>query len=465
MDPRITLHENMIINYILSDMKDKIQFKNEVYKHYKKESITLRLLLDEREIDKPVTIIDFSESPNIEPTERMIVYSGGVKDFKDKLGISENKLLSTYYSRKAFTNILPLVWENENGKITRISDSVPYYLTASTCASFRAIKDIFDKQPLTPDEVEWLKQMSEENESGYENAVLKFIKKNDIESKQLYKDVYNYFTQDNQERLRKIEDQIASCNNSIGSIIAQIGRYQEQIKILEAQIDGLNVEYNNLAISPDTRKQQADDIMNFLNENRNIISFSYFGRNGRVQEEVFEVKVNTYLDDYNYDSMEMAIDNEHSLMYTRSRVSDKPNVILKLFYEKLFMSGIYKIRSYSVWNITRNSYSVSPVQQTTVLEFSETMPNPHLGVHHCVGSFGNDFIKFAEQRDFIGLFTTMILSSKAINVEEMASFHYVIDWLFDEFKDKPIIQDVKNGNVVTPTELYEECRKEIENEK
>ena len=459
--------EEMIINYILSDMKDKIQIKNNTQKYNKKEIVTLRLLLDDRDIDTPLTVTNYIESdkiPNVKERILVLEYTYGIDNnvgFFEAFGTSENKVISTYYSRKAFANIQSLIWENENKKVTVIADSVPYYLIASTCASFRAIKDIFVKQPLTPEEVEWLKQLSNQDQTGYENAILKFIKKNDVESKQLYKDVYDWFTQDNQERLEKIEGMIDSCNNSMGNARAQIAKFNEQIKIYQAQIVSLNAEYNSLVVSPDTRKQQANDIMDFLNENRNVISISSMDADALN----FTIRINTYLDDYNYDSVEMAIDNGHSIMYTRSCVSSKPNAILKLFYKKLFLSGTYKIRSYSVWVMSGRSYSVTPAQQISFLKKAETMPNPHLGVHHCVGSWGTDLMKFAEQKDFISLVTTMILSSKAINVEESASFHYVIDWLFSEFKDKPIIQDIKNGNVVTPTELYEECRKEIENEK
>lgn len=454
------LTDQDFIQYVVENMTDKFIFSWDAENTYtthntEKVATILRVLLENRTVDKLITI---NRRPPSITTPRRQIYLKNFRMMGDPPNsIIENKALDLFYSKRCAV-LRPFVMEDPKRQITYIYEEVPDYLWLSTITTMRFISDVFKEQPLSQDEIAMLKALSEEDFSLANQAIDSFYHRHNIYEFRNRKKVYAFLTQDNDNKCKNLEDSIKGVNSAIKSDFQRIIELQERIKRREQELVGLNAEYNRLALSPDTRENKADEIMNFLKENQYVISLKPIG------DRDFKVCINTFLDDYNYDSIEIAVNNKRSVLYQSNYLKKTYGTdLLSKFYRKLFLSGEYKIHSHSEWTIGTSSLMISPLQ-ISIVDSGGVMLNPHLAVHTCLGAFRDDFKEEIKNFDIIGILMTMILSSKAINVEEQVSFHYVLDWLFIDLFESETIYDVKQKISITPHQLMDICEEEKLNE-
>ena len=448
------------IQYVIENMKDKLIFPWDAENTYttlntQKVATILRVLLENRTLDKIITI---NRRPDSIATQRRQLHFKNSKRMIDLPNdFRENKALNLFYSKRCAV-LKPFVMELPEMQITCIYEDVPDYLWLSTITTMRFISDIFKEQPLSQDEIAMLKALSEEDFSLVNQAIDSFYRRHNIDEFRNRKRVYAFLTQDNDHACKILENSIKDVNSAIKNSFQKVIDLQNTIKKYEQQLAGLNAEYNRLALSPDTRENKADEIMNFLKENQYVISLEPIG------DRDFKVCINTFLDDYNYDSIEIAVNNKRSVLYQSNYLKKTYGIdLLSKFYRKLFLSGEYKIHSHSEWTIGTSPLMIAPLK-ISIVDSGEVMLNPHLAVHTCLGAFKDDFKEEIKNFDIIGILMTMILSSKAINVEEQVSFHYVLDWLFIDLFESKTIYDVKQKNSITPHQLMDICEEEKLNE-
>lgn len=444
------------IQYVVENMKDKLIFHRDAENTEKVVTI-LRVLLENRTVDKLI-VINRRPDP-IVAQRRQIHFKISKRMIDLPNDFIENKALDLFYSKRCAV-LKPFVMESPEMQITCIYEDVPDYLWLSTITTMRFIADIFKEQPLSQDEIAMLKALSEEDFSLVNQAIDSFYHRHNIDEFRKRKKVYAFLTQDNDDMCKDLEYSIESVNSSIKNASRTIIDLQNKIKKYEVQLAGLHAEYNRLALSPSTRENKADEIMNFLKENQHVISLKSIGGGS------FKVCVNAFLDDYNYDSIEIAVNNKKSVLYQSNYLKKTYGIdLLSKFYKKLFLSGEYKIHSYSEWMIKTNTspLTIFPLE-ISICSSGGVMLNPHLAVHTCLGAFRDDFKEEIKNFDIIGILMTMILSSKAINVEEQVSFHYVLDWLFIDLFESETIYDVKQKNSITPHQLMDICEEEKLNE-
>lgn len=187
-----------------------------------------------------------------------------------------------------------------------------------------------------------------------------------------------------------------------------------------------------------------NDIMDYFIANKSLYLDTVDGTEVR-----FSVK--TYLDYFDPDKAQAAMNNPGSYMYTMRigniSSADMMKLVKAVFIDqevRLLMCAAYRL------DINMDYRAISGFDYPQ--EFNECLRNPHIEHHSCLGGYETKISEALQNHNMVAAVDACVQSARSVNMNESASAKYLIrDLYYDELK----CVELPDGRHVKPSEAIQ----------
>lgn len=316
----------------------------------------------------------------------------------------------------------------------------------STIIKQKAFAEAFEKNPLTKDEISYLKALSSNSKAEIKKVILDLINSPEVKKSFLTKQMKSFLNFDIDEEKQSLEYDIENQRRYVADWYDSINRAYERIKDAEKQLAAL-------LSGSDSIDARIAEVVDFISNRKNIQLAGYDARRGTM-----DVYVYTDMDMYDMDLIKSMIKNRHSVLYGIHQPSSNRDVSAE-FWKRIFVDKLYKVQTVGKWILYSTSKMLCQTQgMSNYDEKQNRMPNPHLYHYNCCGQTERQMTENAAKRLYINNLMLAVTSTKIISFGDTTVLSRLADDLFAG--NKKILRD-KNGDLISANELVEMIEKEI----
>lgn len=298
------------------------------------------------------------------------------------------------------------------------------------------------EEGITALEMEFVKSHGLRTSNEYMRLLGELVKPYDFRTSAIKQMLSGFETRFEQQECERVKNDIQDMIAYINDYNRQIGEYLSRKNDLEIRLMGLEAKIAS--------GSEESEIMEYFLCNRNLELESVEGT-----KMTFVVK--SYLEYFNEDMAQNAIDNPNSYLY-KPNGRGCNNIIdsedMKKLLTEIFINQTMKIRVCAAYEFSprgqvnaRGHYGYSSI-------FNDYMPNPHIDGWSCLGTYSRPINELLSQHNYIGAIEQCAASCRSLNFGDstvMATFmkrFYGLEG--DYFKRKFI--ELPNGEYATPKE-------------
>lgn len=361
-------------------------------------------------------------------------------NYKDE---TANKMLTAFIE-------LP-IWEEENKiKILTRSRQPSIEMVGrvfSTIIKQRAFADAFANNPLTKEEIAYLKALSSNSKTEIKKTIQSLIDSPDIKKALLTKQLKNFMNFDIAEEKQSLEYDIENQRRYVADWYENINRAYEHIRDAERQLAAL-------LSGSDSIDARIAEVVDYISTQKNIQLTDYDERRG-----VMSVHIYTDMDMYDMDLIKSMIKNRNSVLYGHISQPSSNQDVAAEFWKRIFVDKLYKIQTVGKWDLYSTSRMMCHSQgMSDYDEKQNRMPNPHLFHFNCCRQTEDQMTENAAKRLYINNLTLAVNSTKIISFGDTTVLSRLAT---DLFKDNRKILRDKNGNLISAKELVKIIEEEI----
>ena len=347
-----------------------------------------------------------------------------------------------YVNRDTRTTIL--ITENLN------SFSHWHYLQCATLAYFPWYFSASDS--VTAEETELMNSLKERDPLRYKNAVSAIMGKYDFRTEALKVALSDFEN-------AGVRNEISRTETSIRDRLADIESYLRTIDDCLKQKSDLEIKL--LGLKEKIKQNNGGELLSYFDGNPNLIFEKVEGN-----KLIFIVK--TQLTNYKPEIAEEYIHQDGSFYYagdTTINESDK-----RMFLEAVFLDRTIKMNLCAAYSLTIGGGFHAYSDYYYPLECEDSMPNPHINIHSCLGDYRRDFVDAMSREDYTGAIDVAIASCSSINVDEYSTVSYFFKHIWetgdrihsDRLSRRPNNRcfELPDGRIVTPIEAIEWLKEE-----
>lgn len=384
------------------------------------------------------------------PNKNAVEHIKDIKKFDDaykKLGWTRLEDVSLYLDPTDEV----LCYQNEKNQATIVfaptTKKIRVMQMAASCLP-RIFPWSFKDHPLTGDETNLMKMLSEQDYAGFNTAIGKIHDAYNFYGKKLQSLLKGFCNQDFQRLITESERNVEQAQREVND------RYR-RVKDAEMNLENVQMKLLTLRNRACNSDEDEKELMDFLASNKSIILLKKAGRSLRLG-------VNCYLNDCNEDIFKQYVEKQDkmsSYIYSESPfdMQETKDLFLAIWKEHRF-----NMRVYCEWEM-HDDCSVEACRDSNMEGQDDLMvdriPQPHIDRYQCFSGYQGILNDLARSRDYIGILTTILTSSSYINWTDSTVVSKLMDWMFHSKTDVKCLED-KNGKHYTVAEVVNILKKE-----
>lgn len=293
---------------------------------------------------------------------------------------------------------------------------------------------------MTPDEMALIQSLGQTDPVVFENALNKLAAHYDFRTMRIKKQLAGFETRSERKRIESLE-------NELQGIIEKINRYNNEIgNLIRSQYEK-NITLFGLQQKVKSAVSEEDsEIMQYFLANENVYL-------DRVSDHAMTFSVRGYLDFFDDDAAETAIENDASVCYDYTNYSDEDT---KRLLRAIFVDRKIRLRFCA-------AYEFDLQGQVTGLnnhEFEQSvfgtyMPNPHIQQYHCLGNYAQQINLFLQQQNYIGAIEQCIASCISLNWNDWTVIKKFLSVLLQDAWGVQRCIELPDGSVVSAADAIE----------
>lgn len=255
---------------------------------------------------------------------------------------------------------------------------------------------------LTDDEKALIQSLRETTHENYCDCLNKFARQQDFRGAKIRRLLAGFETTTDRNLCEKVKGEVLSLDN-------QIRMLNQQISELFASRENKCVQLLGLQQKIAQNNGESEIMDYFLCNQHLVLDF--------VTGQTIRFGVKGYLEYFDKDAAEAAINNRSSFVYSVPHLSDMDEEGMKKLMTEIFVADnpMLKIKSCAGYQINLNG-NVSPVEDYDFgYEYSGYMPNPHINNYSCMGNYTQIINDLLMNRDYLGAIEQCIASCASLN--------------------------------------------------
>lgn len=279
----------------------------------------------------------------------------------------------------------------------------------------------FESNPLTEDEKNLVKSLTERNEAHFLDLMAKEEAKIDFRSIKITHMLKGFESSARKADLSAAKTELANLTDYIQNNIRQYQDFMHQRESLNIRIAGIEAQISG--------SSESSELLEFV-KNHKMLEII------KVEDQKLTFVVNTYLEYFDADAFERLSENYEGYIYSDSAYTTNVEFENVHTREKI-LNAIFgsnpelKLKICSNYTIDLRGY----VGCSSYYSYPECsrhyLRNPHIDEYSCLGDH-KVFIEDALRAgNLIGAITQCIASAQSVNICESASFPYLLQQIFD----------------------------------
>ena len=305
----------------------------------------------------------------------------------------------------------------------------------------RLLPWLFKDQPLTPDELDYLRALSNPGTSSstlfkMEEAL---YNKTDLLTKALDRAVESLFTGNIDARKEEIQRRVENLYRDLKMTRACIADIFSNIDQANCELVGLDSKDESAFIT---------ELKDFLHAQKDIaVSFDNLS---------LILSITTFLSNYDPDDVETFIFNSDRPYQDCNSTEEETDI--RTLYKAVFVDHLFKIKIAAKYRLDFNCH-VFALPDAVDMPVVQAVPNPHINHHSCLGNYEPMLEDAEDHRDFISAIAICQQSAGSMNLVETVSTRYFFDDFVRAYHfDIPVILTAA-GESITPKQAIEQLKK------
>lgn len=328
------------------------------------------------------------------------------------------------------------------------------------CSIVAALPWIFSpNEGITELEMQVIKGLTERTETSYITALNQIAEQYNFKDSKIRRLLGNFEQVRNKARLEVLE-------RDIEKYAEDINRLNEQVQLCISSRNTLSIERMGLMCAMENQKDEEGQIAEYFKCNKALVLLD-------VKDDTITFGVKTYLEYYDEDNVRAILNNPGSYVYERTSESDED---IRMLLKAIFIEQRLRLRVCAVYKLSLSGIVKGETSNFDEPEYRNTagelvyMPNAHIQVYHCLGTYSVPINKCISAGDYIGAIEQCVASAQSLNFTD-PSAEIFMEALGGEnprqvrgcvFSNKCI--ELPDGNVVRPKEAIKYLKESAENE-
>lgn len=326
------------------------------------------------------------------------------------------------------------------------------------CSIVAALPWIFSpNEGITELEMQVIKGLTERTEASYITALNQIAEHYDFKDLKIKRLLGGFEQMRNKAHLEEVERMIEQHTKRIESFNEQISQYISERNALNIRRLGLICDIKN-------KKDKDGQIAEYFMCNKSLVLLE-------AGKDTITFGVKTYLEYYDEENVRAILNNPASFVY-ENIPSDED---IKMLLEAIFIEQKLKLRVCATYELSLDGNVSGKTSDFAEPEFRDEagelvyMPNAHIQVYHCLGTYSIPINKCIADGDYIGAIEQCVASAQSLNFNDPSAGIFV-EALRGEtvarrnmiFSNKCI--ELPDGSVVRPKEAIKYLKESAENE-
>lgn len=289
---------------------------------------------------------------------------------------------------------------------------------------------------LPPEKKNLIMAMKNADEAEYIRILQQFADQFDFRAEQIKSSLTGFESMFIREQIESNGNDIENCNHFIEDLRRRLCEEIRKKDSLISMKAGLEFRLGTGEIK--------NDIMDYFIANKSLYLCDVYGTELR-----FAVK--TYLDYFDPDKAQAAMNNPGSYMYTMRTgnisAADMMKLVKAVFIDqevRLLMCAAYLL------DASQNYRALSGFDYPQ--EFKEYLRNPHIDQHSCLGGYEQKIIEALQNHNMVAAVDACVQSARSVNMNESASAKYLMR---DLYRDEQKCVELPDGRQVKPSEAIQ----------
>ena len=304
------------------------------------------------------------------------------------------------------------------------------------CAIFPMVPWYFDpKAGVAELEMSLVKSLMENTPDAYRDCIAKIYETFDFRSEVIRKKLSGF-------ELRFIKDALAASEGQYHDITNRIADFNRRLGEELAKMTDLNFRIAGMRQKLEEGDGDDSEIMDYFLRNKNLTLIDSNGAN-------VDFIVRAKLEYFDPEAAENAINNAHSLLYTRGRNVNAAD--RKMLYKAIFIDNTISINVCAAFQLSINGGVNTRGHYSFGEEFNNCMPHPHIDEYNCMGDYLRIVNELMQRHDYIMALEQCIASARSLNFGDGTVLGHFINTLFDNSSRNRCLE-LPDGKVVNPTD-------------
>lgn len=301
------------------------------------------------------------------------------------------------------------------------------------CAIFPMVPWYFDPKAGVSDlEMSLVKSLMENTPDAYRDCIAKICETFDFRSEVIKSKLAGF-------ELRFIKDALAASEGQYRDIADRIADFNRRLGEELQKMNDLNFRISGMRQKLEEGDEESE-IMDYFLRNKNL---TLIDSNGAQIDFIVRAK----LEYYDPEMAESAINNKHSLLYTRGNyvgIDDRERL-----YKAIFVDNIISVNVCAAFQLSINGGVVTRGGYHFGEEFNNCMPHPHIDQYNCMGDYVRIVNELMQRHDYIMALEQCIASARSLNFADGTVLSHFISTLFDGSSRSRCLE-LPDGRVVKP---------------
>lgn len=258
----------------------------------------------------------------------------------------------------------------------------------------------FNAEGLSEDEMALIDTLIKNSMENYLSALNKLAEKYNIRDISIRRMLAGFETNYERKLLIDLKAQYESYGRKIMDYYTRISDCAAQQRDCSYKITGLEEKINSVS--------EESEIMNYFLHNKALHLVN-------ATDDYIEFVIDTYLEYFDRDIAETAINNENSIVY--SGHNDSSSKRMKKFMTEIFLSDSprMKLKFCAAYRI-KLATIVDPLESYSYGSgFEHSMPNPHINNYGCMGDYLRIINELVVKSDYISAIAQCVASAMSLN--------------------------------------------------
>ena len=303
------------------------------------------------------------------------------------------------------------------------------------CAIFPMVPWYFDPKAGVSDlEMNLVKSLMENSPDPYRDCIAKIYETFDFRSEVIKSKLAGFELRFIKDALEASEGQYREIAGRIADFNRRLGEELQRMNDLNFRITGMRQKLSEGG--------EDSEIMDYFLRNKNL---TLIDSNGAQVDFIVRAK----LEYYDPEMAESAINNSHSLLYSRGNhvgYDDR-----KMLYRAIFIDNTISVNVCAAFQLSINGGVNARSHYPFGEEFNNCMPHPHVDEYNCMGDYTRIINELMQRHDYIMSLEQCIASARSLNFADSTVLgHFISTLMGDDSRSRCL--ELPNGQIVKPAD-------------